>query len=281
MSMTIRACRPARRIAAPTFGVLALLCLTSSFAETVPARGVVDSRMRTAVYNGDEVYRLRGYVGYQIDLEFESGEIFTGLGAGDLEGLSFVGQDNHLFLKPKAARVATNLTVLTSRRHYQFDYTALAQRPAADDPGVIYSLRFTYPPLPSQSAADAAAKRLDSQLESAGTQRPRNEDYWYCGRSVLKPVAASDDGVHTRLRFAANSDLPAIFVRNEDGSESLLNFNMDAGDVIVHRVARQFILRRGKLTGCIVNRGYTGGGTRLDSGTVTPSVERRVQGGVP
>ena len=281
MTTKIRICRPARRIAAPAFGILALLCITSSFAETVPARGVVDSRMRTAVYNGDEVYRLHGYVGYQIDLEFEPGETFTGLGAGDLEGLSFVGQDNHLFLKPKAARVATNLTVLTSRRHYQFDYTALAQRPAADDPGVIYSLRFTYPPLPSQSAADAAAKRLDSQLESAGTRRPRNEDYWYCGRPALKPIAASDDGVHTRLRFAANSDLPAIFVRNEDGSESLLNFNMDAGDVIVHRVARQFVLRRGKLTGCIVNRGYTGGSTRLDSGTVAPNVERRVQGGVP
>jgi type IV secretion system protein VirB9 len=268
-------------LAAPAFGLAALLCFTSSVAETVPARGIVDSRMRTAVYNGDEVYRLRGYVGYQIDLEFEPGEIFTGLGAGDLEGLSFVGQDNHLFLKPKAARVATNLTVLTSRRHYQFDYTALAQRPAPDDPGVIYSVRFTYPPLPSQSAADAAAKRLDSQLESAGTRRPHNEDYWYCGRHALMPVAASDDGVHTRLRFAANSDLPAIFVRNEDGSESLLNFNMDAGDVIVHRVARQFILRRGKLTGCIVNRGYTGGGTRLDSGTVAPDVERRVQGSVP
>src|ERR1700677_420669 len=271
----------ARRLRAPASGLCALLCLSAAFAETVPMKGRIDGRIRTAVYNGDEVYRLRGYVGYQIDIEFEPGETFTGLGAGDLEGLSFVGQDNHLFLKPKAARVATNLTVLTSRRHYQFDYTALAQRPAADDPGVIYSLRFTYPPLPSQSAADAAAKRLDSQLESAATQRPRNEDYWYCGRSALKPVAASDDGVHTRLRFAANSDLPAIFIRNEDGSESLLNFNMDAGDVIVHRVARQFILRRGKLTGCVVNRGYTGGGTRLDSGTVTPSVERRVQGGVP
>ena len=170
MTMMIRTCRPARRLAAPTFGVWALLCLTSSFAETVPARGVVDSRIRTAAYNGDEVYRLRGFVGYQIDLEFEPGETFTGLGAGDLEGLSFVGQDNHLFLKPKAARVATNLTVLTSRRHYQFDYTALAQRPAADDPDVIYALRFTYPPLPSQSAADAAAKRLDSQLESAGNR---------------------------------------------------------------------------------------------------------------
>jgi type IV secretion system protein VirB9 len=250
-------------------------------AESVPVRGVVDSRVRVAAYNGDEVYKLRGFVGYQIDLEFEAGETFTGLGAGDLEGLSFVGQDNHLFLKPKAAKVATNLTVLTSRRHYQFDYTALSQHPAADDSGVIYALRFTYPPPPTESVADAAAKRLDSQLESASTKRPKNIDYWYCGKPALRPVAASDDGVHTRLRFAANADLPAVFVRNDDGSESLLNFSMDAGDVIVHRVAKRFILRRGKLTGCVVNQGFVGGGTRLDSGTVTPDVERRVQGAVP
>src|ERR1700728_2012828 len=171
MTMSTRTCRSARRFAAPAFGVLALLCFTACFAESMPARGIVDSRMRTAVYNGDEVYRLRGYVGYQIDLEFESGEIFTGLGAGDLEGLSFVGQDNHLFLKPKAARVATNLTVLTSRREYQFDYTASSQRPAADEQGVIYSLRFTYAPAPAQSAAEAAAKRLDSQLENASARR--------------------------------------------------------------------------------------------------------------
>ena len=97
---------------------------------------------------------------------------------------------------------------------------------------------------------------------------------------TLQPVAASDDGVHTRLRFAANAELPAIFVRNDDGSESLLNFSMDAGDVVVHRVARQFVLRRGRLTGCIVNKGFGGGGMRLDSGTVTPEVEREVQGGV-
>jgi type IV secretion system protein VirB9 len=271
----------ARRSAAATFVLYALLTSINLLAETVPVKGVVDSRIRVAAYNGDEVYKLRGFVGYQIDLEFEPGETFTGLGAGDLEGLSFVGQDNHLFLKPKAAKVATNLTVLTSRRHYQFDYIALSQRPTADYQGVIYSLRFTYSPTPSQSAAAAAAKQLDSQLESASTQRPQNINYWYCGQPALRPVAAADDGVHTRLRFAANADLPAIFVRNEDGSESLLNFTMDAGDVIVHRVAKRFILRRGNLTGCIVNQGFVGGGIRLESGTVAPDVQRRVHGGAP
>jgi type IV secretion system protein VirB9 len=281
MNNRIRIERTARRFGAAAFAFCTLLHSIAPMAESVPVKGIIDSRVRVAAYNGDEVYKLHGFVGYQIDLEFEPGETFTGLGAGDLEGLSFVGQDNHLFLKPKAEKVATNLTVLTSRRHYQFDYIAHSQRPAADDPGVIYALRFTYPPPPAQSATDAAAKRLDLQLESASTKRPRNIDYWYCGKPALRPVAASDDGVHTRLRFAANGDLPAIFIRNDDGGESLLNFSMDAGDVIVHRVARRFILRRGKLTGCIVNQGFIGGGTRLDSGTVTPDVERRVQGGVP
>jgi len=271
----------ARRFAAPAALVCGVLYFNTVPAEIVPAKGAVDSRIRVAAYNGDEVYKLRGFVGYQIDLEFEAGETFTGLGAGDLEGLSFVGQDNHLFLKPKAAKVATNLTVLTNRRHYQIDYSAQSQRPTAEDQGVIYSLRFTYAPPPSQVAAEAAAKRVDSQLETASTHRPQNSDYWYCGQPTLKPVAASDDGVHTRLKFAANAELPAIFVRNEDGSESLLNFNIEAGDVIIHRVARRFILRRGRLTGCVVNQSFEGGGTRLGSGTVAPEVERRVQRGVP
>jgi len=56
---------------------------------------------------------------------------------------------------------------------------------------------------------------------------------------------------------------------------------MQEGDVILHRVARQFVLRRGRLTGCIVNKGYQGGGERLKSGTVTPDVERTPRGTLP
>jgi type IV secretion system protein VirB9 len=252
-----------------------------SAAEIVPPPGAVDSRIRAAPYDGEQVYRLRGFVGYQIDLEFEAGESFIGLGAGDIEGLSYFGEDNHFFLKPKAPKVATNLTVLTNRRHYQLDYTALPQHPGTDDPDVIFALRFTYPAVPTRAAQEEAARHIDDELGHASSQRRQNIDYWYCGGPTLRPLRASDDGVHTRLRFAANAELPAIFVRNEDDSEALLNYSMDDGDVIIHRVARQFILRRGKLSGCIVNKGFAGGGTRLDSGTVTPDVERRVQGRAP
>jgi type IV secretion system protein VirB9 len=267
------------RCAIPSWCAVCLMVaafVPRAIAEVIPARGTVDSRVRAAPYDSEQVYRVRGFVGYQIDFEFEAGETFVGLGAGDMEGLSYFGQDNHLFLKPKAAKVATNLTVLTNRRRYQIDYTAMPQRPVGDE-DVIFALRFVYPPAPG---GDRAARRIDAALEDAAAKRPQNRDYWYCGSPTLRPIAASDDGVHTRLRFAANADLPALFVHNADGSESLLNFSMDAGDVVVHRVARQFVLRRGRLTGCIVNQGFGGSGLRLDSGTVTPEVERDVPGAV-
>jgi type IV secretion system protein VirB9 len=249
-------------------------CLTlSAHADALPLKGELDARVRVAPYSPEQVYRLYGYVGYQIDLQFEPGETFVGLAAGDIEGLAFVAQDNHLFLKPKVATVGTNLTVLTSRRHYQFDYAASAHRPQLETEEVIYAVRFTYPPVLHDPASEAAA-RTQAALAQGPATRPHNIDYWFCGNPAVKPIAASDDGVHTRLRFAPKAELPALFVRNADGTESLLNFSMDEGDVVIHRVARQFIVRRGKLTGCIVNQGFTGAGERLESNTVSPEVER-------
>jgi type IV secretion system protein VirB9 len=276
---------PVRRIRACWRLLLVAACIATAViranAETVPARGAIDARVRTTEFRPDEVYRLHGYAGYQIDLEFQEGERFVGLGAGDIEALSFVGEGNHLFLKPHAAKVATNLTVLTTRREYRFDYTSLPTRPALDDPDVVYALRFIYPRDLRQEATANQAAQIDASLSDAAQGRPQNVDYWYCGSPSLKPTEASDDGVHTRLRFAAQSELPAVFVRNDDGSESLLNFSMDGGDVVIHRVARRFILRRGRLTGCVVNQGFVGGGMRLDSGTIAPHIERATRRGPP
>jgi len=258
---------PARRTRCAALVVLFAPC---ALAGTAPERGAIDSRIRVAPYVADEVYRLRGFVGYQIDLEFETGESFVGLGAGDLDSLTFAAQANHLFLKPRAAGIDTNLTVLTSRRAYHFDYSASARRPDPDVEDIIYVLRFTYPP-PAASLKESAA--LERALDSAGAA-PRNLDYWYCGSPELRPLAATDDGVQTRLRFGSLQELPAIFLRNDDGSESLVNFTVDGADLIVHRVSRRLIVRRGALTGCIVNAAFGGAGGHVSTGTVTPAVER-------
>jgi type IV secretion system protein VirB9 len=235
-----------------------------------------DPRIRVVPYRADAVYRLRGYVGYEIDITFAPGEHFTGLGVGDAKGVTFAADANHLFLKQRAAHVATNLTVLTNRRTYLFDYQAGPMAPDPSGADVIYALRFEYPPT-IVSAVARARRRVAADLAAGRSARPRNYDYWYCGDPSLKPAAAWDDGVQTTLVFGAHTELPAIFAANDDGSEALVNFDVQAGRIVVQRVARRLIVRRGKLVGCIVDRAFTGGGERLASGTIAPGVERAVR----
>jgi type IV secretion system protein VirB9 len=248
-----------------------ILGLVQANAGVLPQKGTPDERIRRAAYSSDEVYTLYAYVGYQIDLQFDEGESFVGLASGDIEALSFVSQGNHLFIKPKAPVVGTNLTVLTNRREYQFEYTASSRHPNPERDEIIYAVRFTYPSVPG---APNKAAQTDAELAEGPASRPHNIDYWYCGDSSIKPTSAWDDGVHTWLTFEPRAELPVIFVRNEDGAESLLNFSVQEGAVVIQRVAHRFILRRGKLTACIVNAGFAGSGTRLSTNTISPEVER-------
>ncbi len=263
-------------------GTVLVLCVWASqyaFAEQTPKPGLVDSRIRVVAYDPDQVIKIRGYVGYQIFFEFAEGETFVNLAAGDNKALDVGYEANHLVIKPLAEKVATNITVITNRRVYQFDYSATAAKPNPALGNVIYSLRFIYPQDEAKKAAEQLEQeRTNQRLAGQGPQRPRNANYWACGSSAIRPVSAYDDGVQTRLRFAAHSEFPAMYVKNDDDSESLLNFTVEGEDVVIHRVSHRFVLRRGRLVACIENRSFDGGGERLQSETLVPGVERRTKG---
>lgn len=266
-----------------------VLAVPAARAEIVPRKGLWDDRIRVVAYDPDDVIRLTGYVGYQIHFQFAPGEEFVNLGTGDRDGIDVGKEGSHLFIKPRVQRVGTNITILTNRRAYHLHYTAVRRKPDPRRDDVVYSIRFTYPQEEAREAqlraerleAEARARALkeaqDAALATASRQRPRNEAYEFCGSQALRPAEAFDDGVQTRLRFAPRTELPAIFVKNEDGTESLVNLNVDRDEVVLHRIARQWVLRRGGLVGCVRNAGFAGSGERLDSGTVHPGVERSVR----
>jgi type IV secretion system protein VirB9 len=249
-------------------GCIASLMFARCLAEIVPLPGASDARVRVVQYADDQVYRLHGFVGYAVHIQLEEGEEYVGLGAGDAEGITVDVSQNNVFVKPRALPIQTNFTLLTNRRHYHFDYTVGSATPDAAAGDVIYSLRFVYPT--AHRSADKAGNGADAQ------SRKRNTNYWYCGHASLRPVSAFDDGVQTHIRFSQRGEVPAIFVRNEDGSESLLNFSIDApsGEILIHRLAPKLVLRRGRTVGCIVNRSYEG---RLPSGAAVPDVERELR----
>ena len=253
-------------------------------AAVVPSPGRTDARVRDVEYREDQVVQLTGYVGYHIDIELERGEQFLALGAGDSAAVDVASEGPHVMLKPKAARVATNLTLVSSRRVYHFEYRTVDAPPQVST--AIFALRFRYSQAPSGVTPAATPAPFSSQAVTAAAavvakvivpSRPVNRDYWYCGGSTLQPEAASDDGVQTRLTFSSRGEWPAIFVRNEDGSESLLNFHAEGTTAVVHRVAPKFVLRRGRLVGCVENRGYAGSGNWLSGGALDSEVSREVR----
>ena len=88
--------------------VALVLVVSAAGAEVTPPPGVGDPRIRTVAYDPNQVVRLDGYVGYHVHLEFAPGETFVNLGAGDSAGLDVGAEGNHLFLKPREARVSTS-----------------------------------------------------------------------------------------------------------------------------------------------------------------------------
>lgn len=234
-----------------------------------------NSHVRFWRYHVNRVYPLQGRVGYEIDLQFAPGEHFVGLGVGDAKGVTVASAGDHLFIKPRAVRVATDLTVLTNRRSYLFDYRVGPSSGKDGARSALYAVRFEYPRVRTgKSVAARNRRQIAHDLAVAERAAPRNEDYWYCGAPSLKPSAAWDDGIETHLVFPPQAELPAVYALNADGGESLVNFDMRGDQMVIHRVARRFVLKRGRLTGCVVNRGYAGSRRRMASETLSRQVWR-------
>ena len=224
-----------------------------------------DARLWTVRYDPDSVLSITALVGYHIDFEFAPNETFVNLGAGDTATVDVGAEGNHLFLKPKAVTRGTNLTVVTNRHTYHLDYRVERRREDVLPSEWVYAIRFTYPTPPPVLAPPPV------DLTNPST---RNTNYWICGDSSLAPTAAADDGVHTRLTFAPRTELPAVFVKSTDGAESLVNFHVEDGVVVIHRIAQKFVLRRGRLVACVENRAFDQNGVALSSGTVSPEAVR-------
>ncbi|MCQ8118491.1 TrbG/VirB9 family P-type conjugative transfer protein [Methylomonas rosea] len=265
------------RIVSKLTAVSLLLWGTVCVGEIRPVPGITDPRVREVVYDKDDVIRLIGYVGYQTHLRLSPDEQFIGVGAGDTGGLDITADGNDTWIKPKAELVRTNIDVKTNLRVYHFDYE-VRKDPPKNRNSMIYSIAFRYPDEEAKQRADRATRNnLRDKLHAAADKI--NRDYWYCGNPSMKPIEAYDDGIQTHIKFSAHAEYPAIFAENADESESLINFHVDPDneEVVVHRIAHRFILRRGELVGCIENRQFTGGGKRLTSGTVKDEVILKTQ----
>jgi type IV secretion system protein VirB9 len=219
--------------------VLALALLAAPAAAGVtPKPGPGDPRIRKAFYDPEQVIELTAHLGFQVMIQFAADERIENVSIGD--GLNWQLTPNRdadvLFVKPMGKGPTTNMTVVTSRRRYAFNLsTAAASGPR--DARLVYVLSFDYPPEPEPAPPLA--------LDPPPPER-WNLAYSYEGAPELTPDRLFDDGQSTWFQFAPGEDAPAIYARDPQGAESLVNFTVRGPYVVVDQVRPAFVLRRGK-----------------------------------
>lgn len=246
-------------------------------AESAPSRGSYDSRIREVIYNPQDVVRVVGNYGYSTRITFGEDETVTNIALGDSLAWTVWPVGRHVFVKPREDKAATNMTVLTDRREYEFALLAPTQPHAQD---LTFAVRFRYPDEEARKR-DAAASKLRQQTALAQASPPRNWNYWGCGHKTLWPSQIYDDGRFTYLQFPGAQEIPGVFVINADGTESLANAHMHGDQYVVQMTAPQLILRKGRSIACMQNRSWNPRGIATVTGTASPQVRRRLLDDAP
>lgn len=212
--------------------IMGLFC-TPAFAETQPRQGQHDTRVRQAIYQDGQVYRIRTSLTHVTSIEFGRGEVIRSIIAGDTEGflLDGVPGGQAFAIKPVTRGAHTNITVYTNQRSYYFNVTE------ASSP-TFYVIRFNYPDAtrPTQQAIARTAP---------------NHAYGVSERTEFTPREIWDDGTFTYFRFERNAPVPAIF-RWSNGTERSVNALAQSDGVIrISGVNARWVLRLGEQEVCV------------------------------
>ena len=262
--------------------VLGLALGCAAQAESVPTKGRHDVRMKKVVYNRDDVVKVVGHYGYSTDIELAPGESVVDIAIGDSLAWEIAPSANHLFVKPREENAVTNMTVVTNKRVYQFALDA-QRGTSPGDRSMYFQVRFDFPEdreaeakaQAQQRIADARARMVDSAF--AKSSLPVNWNYYACGTREIRPSEIFDDGRFTYMRFPGGQEIPAVFMINADGSESIVNGAMRDDRFVVQVVAKQLVLRKGQSVACLQNRSYNPYGVATPTGTASPDVERVIR----
>ncbi|MDR1709140.1 MAG: P-type conjugative transfer protein VirB9 [Candidatus Accumulibacter sp.] len=273
--------------------ILALAAPGAAPALESPKQSPNDPHIQHVDYNPDDVVEINARPGYATQVVFADGEEILDIASGFTQGWEFGNRRNHLYLKPKTVKLAdntamepragkwdTNLIVTTNRRPYAFRLVLHH----FDKPRIAYRIAFRYP-ADEEARAKAAAERQAAAEKAERTSEPANWNYtMQLGEDSeeIAPAMACDDGRFTYLRFPGNREFPAVFAVAGDKSESLVNTHIDpkAPDVLViHRVAREFILRLGRAVVGVYNEAFDPFGRPAATGSAVPGLMRALKAG--
>jgi type IV secretion system protein VirB9 len=240
-----------------------------------------DSRVRQIVYASDTVVRIEAQRGFATHIALDPHEQIQVVAPGDRDGWQVVANkgDHDVYLKPQLVAHDSNLEIRTDKRSYSFDLMVLPVKAKFGNGDEMYRVTFVYPDevkAKAHAETDAAivAQRLDQPSVVRNTRysmqvMPQSDD--------IAPTAAWDDGRFTYIRIPNNRRIPAIFRVADNGTESVVDKHMEDDTIVIHEVAKRFVLRLSDEVVGIWNDAYDMDGLPPRDGTTVTGVRRALR----
>jgi type IV secretion system protein VirB9 len=270
---------------AAIMNIIVIVCAGNVTAQDIPI--TTDSRIKTLVYNRNEVYQLKFHYGYQSFIEFGEDESIEIISIGESFAWRLTPADRRLFVRPLEIAAHTNMTIITNRRTYQFDIRSGEYNGQADEE-LVYVVRFFYPSakakkvIPQQLARPAKKKTLRAAPRPSGQSKgvirsptaPMkindkltgmlslnnqdnniNFDYQFAGTAPdITPIKVFDNGQETSFQFKNNNlIIPTINKVDIFGNEVAATYVIRDNYIVIPSVNSQFTLRLADTLLCVFN----------------------------
>lgn len=273
------------------FLIIALTLITALASTPVMAAQKLESsddRIKTLVYDPSEVYRVVSRAGFQTSIEFSNDETIDTISIGDSIGWQLTPAGKRLFIKPLHKSGITNLSVITTRRSYQFELVATSSTNLNSSHS--YVVKFYYPEQGSFSS-NSIAPSIMPQEQTRNDMRPvsatpipqmpapyvppapmvsaplpgemgtspfatggvMNYNYTMTGPDALAPLKIYDNGRSTYFQMGSAATNPNFSVIGADGSSYPLSVRNENGMAVVDVVAPKISIKQGSDTVTVYN----------------------------
>ncbi len=252
-------------------------------AADIPVPVATDSRIKTFVYNENDVFSVLTHYGYQCNIEFSPQEEIETISIGDRVGWQVIPAGRRVFIRAMEEYARTNMTVVTNRRAYQFDLRSTSSTVTPNEE-LVYVVRFFYPddrknrlaPAPysddigwgQPAAASSPASMVSPPMAPPvpmttppAVPLPQaavvpaaglNYNYTFTGPDALAPSKLFDDGARTYFKFNT-AQPPSIFMVLPNGKEVPVSAISEGEYLVVDRISPRYSVRIGDSVICIYN----------------------------
>lgn len=224
------------------------LAEANSGARQRAAPGTFEDATLLYAYEPGAIYELQTSPDFVSTLLLEPGEVLIDIAAADTARWSVSNtvsaSQTILIVKPSAARLRTNIVLVTDRRAYLIEAVSAA--------GEVYTAQaaWTYPQAAGETPAGRTSDTKARQIhEDYVLKAPRK------GPPAWMPEKVWDDGLKTYVQFPddiAASDMPPLFIRSPEGLE-LVNYRVQDERYEIDRIFSEAELRLGNRKPVIVS----------------------------